>query len=552
VAGIAKTIRSRGRQSLRAARRVTGGARSFGPRTTAEWAWSRRPGDHGSGATAENTSFTWVQASERSTTHVVVHNYWSDAYGIERPELQASLITTDGTVLDQWTFTLPPDGTEVIDVRTRCAAAAIALPFEGQLLLRLAHDDVVAGRPVQHYADYLRDDGESSGVHGQYGFIQLPLAQGVGTMRVESGSGRRTAVVLHNAYAGPGSPTSMEVPVDVFAHDGRRRSVRLDPLAAGASRLVWLDECFDGLDAFLDDRPGHVRVELGCPSSRVFTYVALPPDGRPVVNHGTVDRLLQQDPGVPVSWTESWPVLSMLVWCDGDRDTVVALPNLWGPARADYPVRIDVFDEAGQRVATERLTVPAGGLTERSMAELLRDAGVGLPFTGNAEVRLRAPAGVEELPAVFDGLVAIRAAGTLVGEVQVGSEFYNAAMPPECRQPDIRRTRIFGRVVVGADRRTWIHLAHPVADDGEHAASATLLTLLDGSGEHRSTREVALPPHGSLLSTVEDLFPEAAELLGPSGTGVLRVRDTTARLYGFAALEVDGARTIAIDHLTGG
>jgi hypothetical protein len=91
-----------------------------------------------------------------------------------------------------------------------------------------------------------------------------------------------------------------------------------------------------------------------------------------------------------------------------------------------------------------------------------------------------------------------------------------------------------------------------VADDGHHAASATLLTLLDASGEHRLTREITLAPHGSLLAPVDELFPDAASLIGPSGIGALRVRDTTARLHGYAALQMDGAHTLAIDHLTGG
>ncbi len=546
------SIVSRCRSALRQARRVTRGARGLGPSVTASWAWSQRPGQSADEGPIENSSFTWVMAADDLTTSVLVHNYWSDAYGIDNPSFSASLLDLAGTVIASWTFDLEADATVTIDVRSVCADNGVALPFEGQLLLRHHHDKLAPSRPIQHYADYVHDDGESSGVHGQYGFQDRPLAQGVGSMRVESGDGRRTAIVVHNAYVGPGSPSRMRAEVEVFAHDGRHRRVAIDALDAGASCTVWLDEVFAGLEEFLGGRPGHVLVDLPCPSSRIFTYITFPPDDRLVVNHGTVDRRVQQDSGIPARWSPSRPVLSLFARCDEHHDTVIGLPNLWGPTRSAYDAQLDVYQSDGALVTTERHRVPVGGFFERRLSEVLEHAGVAGEFLGSVEVRLLAPSGVDEMPLVFDGLVALLRDGALSGEVQVGSDFYNAAVPETSRMPDIRRTRIFGRVATGSGRRTWIHLAYPVGQDAKLEPSATLLTLLDLDGRQVGTKEIALAPHGSVSASLDDLFPDAEAELAPSGVGVLRVRDTTARVFGFAAREVDGAQTVAIDHLTGG
>jgi hypothetical protein len=151
---------------------------------------------------------------------------------------------------------------------------------------------------------------------------------------------------------------------------------------------------------------------------------------------------------------------------------------------------------------------------------------------------------------VVDGLVGIVEDGRLRGEVQVGSEFHNADVPPGSRQPDIRRTRVFGRVDLSHGKQTWIHLAYPVASGAALPSSATTLTLLAPDGE-RLVREMSLAPHGSRLASIEELFPTASAFLGEAGVGALRVRDKTARLYGYAAVESTGC-SLAIDHLTGG
>src|SRR4051812_39361076 len=134
------TRRVLARRWWRRARRVLDGARGLRWRATARWVIStRRPAS----GVPESSSFNWVTASETTNTTVWIHNYWSDGYGIPTPEIHATLLDESGTSLVTWSLTLAPDATVPIDVRSVCRTNGVALPFEGQLLLRMRHEKLV-------------------------------------------------------------------------------------------------------------------------------------------------------------------------------------------------------------------------------------------------------------------------------------------------------------------------------------------------------------------------------------------------------------------------
>ena len=544
-------LRRRGRRGSRSIRRVVDGARGLGPSVTLAWAARRatgkRPPRH------ENSSFTWAIADHRTTTIAWLHNYWSDAYGIDRPQISAELFDRSGASVACWNVDLEPDETASIDVRERCRAHAVQLPFEGQLLLRLVDDKLMSGRPVQVFAEYERDDGESTGVHGQYGEMETPAAQVVSAMRVDARGGNRTAVIVMNPYNGPGGLTPMRAELTVLSADGRHQRARLPALAPRATRRVYVDEVFPDLARFLGNQPGHLRLKLPCPSSRVSTLVEYD-DGRCIANHGTVDRVFDQGAGRPVESAEAGPVASAFVICDERWDTELTFPNVWGPVAGAYEAQIDVFAGDGGHLVTHTVHVPRDGLVQVAMTPVLRDAGVPLPVVAHAQVSVRPSTAVDEWPATFDILVGLLRGNELVGEVQVGSDFYNAPVPAGVRWPDIRRTRVFGRVRLGGGLRTRVFLSHPMpgTDRASVAPALPQLTLVSSDGTRKLTHQVELPAHGCLLADVTDLFPEAPQFLGESGSGTLRVRDTGARLYGFYYVESDRARTVPVCHLIGG
>jgi hypothetical protein len=544
--------RRQARWQMRSAHRAAVGALGLSPAATVHWLWTQ-VGHHLTDpvAAAENSSFTWAVADDDLTTRVWLHNYWSDAYGIERPVLDATLIDGGGCEVATWVIALAPNATEVIDVREQCRQAGQVLPFEGQLLLRLAHDNVVAGRPVQVFAEYVGDCGEATGVHGQYGLVEKPFGQLISGMRVEAGRGVRTAVVFANTFEGSHGGTAMRTGLEVRNAAGQRRHLQLDRLAPRATQRVYLDDAFPGLAAFLGGSTGHMRLQLPCPTSRVANFVEFG-DGRRVVNHGTVDRTFDQGRGRPPSWTESWPVASALGVCTERRDTVLTFPNVFGPIAGDYDVRTDVYAPSGDHIGTRVTRVPQGGLGQCSLRDALHDWGVALPAFVHAEVSVHPIEGIPEWPAYIDILVAIVDDATLAAEVQVGGEFFNAAIPDGIPAPDIRRTRTFGRVEVTAGSTTWLFLANPAGRTGYDVTANPMLTLFDLEGTAVATARLEVPPHGCVLIQIADLFSAGMEALGDNGSGVVRVRDTSARLYGYYCVETAGARTMPICHLIGG
>ena len=549
--------RRRVRRFGRAVRRVTTAGAQLGPAAPAAFTIHRLRGQQPPDPV--NTSLTWVVADSDHTTRLWVHHYWADAYGGIDPSLSAQLIDGYGQMVASWSVQVPPHGLRVIDIAEQCGACGVPLPFEGQLLLRAEHEGLVPGRPVQVFGEY-RSRAGSSGVHGQYGLQTKPASQLISGMRVDPSRSNRSAVVIVNAYDGTPRRASKHSTLRLFNAHGESRSVRLAEIEHRASRRVYVDEVFEDVDGFLGGQPGHMVVSVPCPSSRLLNFVEYD-DGRFIVNHGTVDRLFDQGPGVASAGASpTQPVTSLPVWCDDDRDTIVTLPNRWGPLTNNYLATIDVYDLGGRHRATLTELVPANGLRVIRMYEALRREGIEGPFHGHAEVRV-APKGVlDEWPAWVDMLVGFEDHGRLAGEVQVGSDFFNCDSDDGLPEPLIRRTRVTGRVATGEGVVAWVYVGHPVALTAEArtgagsslAPAAVTLTLLDSEGRERATHCVVLPAHGGLCTAVRDLWPELDDLLAPAGIGTVRVRSTDARLYGYSWIEEQNSVTFPICHLIGG
>lgn len=547
--GALDTLRSTLRTGVRAARRLAVGGRGLGPGAVVDWARHRSAGTED--AAVENSCLTWVCASAQRTTWVWLHNYWSDAYRIPRLEFAATLLDGHGHTVTSWEIDLDTDATELIDVRARLRRVQADLPFEGHLLLRTRDERLVRARPVQVFAEYLDDDGAATGVHGGYGLMDTPAAQIVGTMRVEP-SPARTSVVVVNPYRGADDANRpMRAELTVWSHDGRRRTVRTAPVEPLASARVVLHDQFDGLDEFLDGRAGTFALTLPCPSSRATTLVEYP-DGRWVADHGTIDRCFDQGRGTPRTHTSSWPVVSVLALVGAERDTVVSLPNRWGPVAESYEAHIVLRDGRGAVLTEAVRHVPKDALVEVSLGALLRDAGHPDVGVAHGEIRILPAMPVSELPATFDVLVALVDGGQRMAEVQVGSAFNNAAVPAGVAEAQVHRTRVFSRVRHNGVARTGLFLANPAGRDGYDHTAIPRVTLLDPTGRVCATTELAIAPHGFVWIGLDELFPEGCPKLGPTGWGALRIRDTGARLYGYHVVESAHSGSVVLDHLVGG
>jgi hypothetical protein len=550
---VVEKARGRIHKSARIGRRVIAGGMGLGFGATFGWVNGRirhvQPPPQ-----ATNSAFVWARAANDCSTIVWIHNYWSDTYDIPNPTISCTLLSGPGIAVASVEVDLPKDGTIGVDVRTICRDHHIDLPFEGELLLEVTHEKIMAGRPLQVFAEYVHDSGEATGVHGQFGFTTKPFANLVASMRVEEGNGARTSFVIVNSYTGPARRAIRPV-LELYSADGRTMKKRLPAIPQLASRRIYTKDVFPTADEFLGGSTGHARVLMPCPSSRMATLIEFP-DGRDVVNHGTDSRLLDQGPGLPRDWSTTWPVAGGMVLLGPNRDTVISLPNNWGPYAEPYVATIDVFSPDGARLASQEVRVAKHGWSQVSVGELLASHGVSQSQwpVAHAEVSLGASDSHPFYrPATFDIMVAILDHGRLAGEVGVGGELFNCDIPPGLRMFPGRRTRTFGRVQIGPDVDTHIVLVHPTSDASHTVVAEPVLTLIGGDGRQRSSLEdVTIPVHGCVQLSVHDDFPDAVAVLGESGAGAVRVRNLNARLYGYYYTERRGAVTFPICHLIGG
>ncbi len=260
---------------------------------------------------------------------------------------------------------------------------------------------------------------------------------------------RRTGIVVTNPYDGPGSPALLTAALTVFNADGESRSggtVSVEP---------------NGMRQRLPrrDGPGPRRVPRRSQRPRPAPG-AVPGVARRELRGVRRRRASHREPrhhrpdlpagrGCRASWLESAPVASVLV-LGSDRETVLTLPNVWGPVAGDCDVEVRVFAPNGDAACSRtRSWCAATGWSRSGSRSSSPVHGVA------ATCRSRTPRfgcrreGGGEGPATFDVLVGFFVHGELAGEVQVGAEYFNAAVPPGVRFPDVRRTRVFAADEVG-------------------------------------------------------------------------------------------------------
>jgi hypothetical protein len=230
-----------------------------------------------------------------------------------------------------------------------------------------------------------------------------------------------------------------------------------------------------------------------------------------------------------------------------DRFRSIVQPTPMGQRQVDLPVRLDVFDVEGKKVA------------ERFLGRLPRNHDLAFDLS-----ELDAPEGHAELVYDFrdggsaDGwlhaLVRYEDRGsTHVAETSFGAHIFNTAMTyrdePQSYSgpPPGLSTRLFLRLG-DRHRRSFAAMMYP-ASAPWHRRSRTQLILHDGAGEVIAERPVEIACSGSMMVWPHRLFSE--ELLGLAGPrGYVLIRDTTCRLFGYHGL-MDEEGAFSLDHMFG-
>ena len=464
-------------------------------------------------------------------------NYWA-GYGAGKIRLWLRLYDADGAALASWEETLP-EGAGGFAIDSAEVRARFGLPeFTGQLFL---HAIGVAGHDVVKYALDTLGSGADASLSCTHDANAWPSDRYAGLPA--PADGERVVLWLQNSHAAP-------IPAGAVQLDrmGAERPVAFARTVQGfATVALDVAELLPGVTW-----PAQVEVRAGRHVVRPRYEVVC--GGRTRIAHVNVERAdLAPDatlPSLPAPLGRGYllplPVLARRRWRTFVQPTPMAI------RQADLPVRLDVFDPLGVRMAGHFLgclprdhavavdlddVLPADALADGGHAELVYDFRAG----GGGDGWLHALVRAED-----------RASGH-AAESSFGAHMFN--LPVTWRDepqsysgpPPGLSTRLFLKLG-DQGRRSFALLIYPASGDW-HARSDTALILHDDTGRAIGEERVAIPRSGSALVEPHTIFGEAS--LARAGVrGYVLVRDTTCRLFGYHGLTADGGR-FSLDHMFG-
>jgi hypothetical protein len=478
------------------------------------------------------TNYVFFRDAGGLSTRLVSANYWAN-YGAAAVRLWLRLFGEDGTALATWEQRLPP-GVAGFSIDSRAVRERFGLPeFTGQLCI---HAIGATGHDVVKYAldTYASDNGASLSCTHDANAWPSDRYAGLPAPRDDE----RVVLWLQNSHAVP-------IPPGTVALDrmGAERPVTLDR-AVGPFATVALD-----VAELLPEIRWPAQIELRAGRHVVRPRYEVTRAGRTRIAHVNVERAdLRPDPAIPSLPPElgrgfllPFPILPR------ERFRSIVQPTPMAETQASMPVRLDVFDPGGRKVA------------ERFLGCLPRDHAVAVDFddttidSGHAELvyDFRAGGGADGwLHALFR--YEDRQSGH-VAESSFGAHMFNTAMTwrdePQSYSgpPPGLSTTLFLRLG-DARRRSFAVLIYP-ASAPWHASSATALKLHDGTGRQIAEQAVTIACSGSAMVWPDEIFGTAAlREAGPEG--YVLVRDPTCRLFGYHGL-MDDAGGFSLDHMFG-
>jgi hypothetical protein len=476
------------------------------------------------------TNFVFFRDADGLCTRLVSANYWS-GYGGGAIRLWLRLFGYSGTVLATWQQDIPagPGGFSIDSGTVR--RHFNLPPFTGQLFL---HAIGVAGHDVVKYAldTYSSDEGDSLSCTHDANAWPSDRYAGLPAPDVDE----RVVLWLQNSHAQP-------IPAGEIALDrmGAEQPVALAE-EVGPFGTVGLD-----VGRLLPCVRWPAQLELRAGQHVVRPRYEVTRTGRVRIAHVNVERSdLIADPAIAQlpqqlgrGYLLPFPVLPR------ERFRSIVQPTPMAVSQKTLPLRLDVFDEVGRKVA------------ERFVGRLARDHNLALEvddvMVGHAELVYDFREGGEAdgwLHALFR--YEDRRSGH-VAESSFGGHIFNTLMTyrgePQSYSgpPPGLSTRLFLKLG-DARRRSFAVLIYP-ASAPWHAQSASVLLLHDRAGQVIAEQRIAIACSGSTMVWPHAVFGAAAlRQAGPDG--YVLVRDTTCRLFGYHGLMDDGGR-FSLDHMFG-
>ncbi|MBC7799518.1 MAG: hypothetical protein H7Z10_02750, partial [Gemmatimonadaceae bacterium] len=476
------------------------------------------------------TNYAFFRDQGGLHTRLVTANYWA-GYGAGPVRLWLRLFDGAGAILAEWEQPAGPGGIAIDSAEVR---ARFALPeFAGQLFI---HAIGAAGHDVVKYALDTYGSGNQASLSCTHDANAWPADRYAGMPAPRADE--RVVLWLQNSHAAPIPAGTVlldrmgaEAPVALPDEVGPYASVAVD-VADLLPGLVW---------------PAQIEVRAGRHVVRPRYEVTQ--NNRTRIAHLNVERAdLRPDPGIPTlhgllgrGYLLPFPILP--------RDTFrsIVLPTPMAERQSTLPIRLDVFDPAGQRVA------------ERFLGCLKRDHALAIDLAefdvaeGHAELVYDFRDG-GEADGWLHALVRYQHHTTgHAAESSFGAHIYNTAMTyrdePQSYSgpPPGLSTRLFLKLGDGG-RRSYAALIY-AASAAWHPWSSTSLVLHDGDGHVVAEEALRIACSGSAMVWPDRVFGEA--LLQRAGPlGYVLIRDTTCRLFGYHGL-MDDAGGFSLDHMFG-
>jgi hypothetical protein len=478
------------------------------------------------------TNFAFFRDENGLSTRLVSANYWA-AYGAPGIRLWLRLFGADGAVLATWEQELPA-GTGGFSIDSRSLRERFGLDeFTGQLFI---HAIGAAGHDVVKYAldTYASDNGASLSCTHDANAWPSDRYAGLPAPREDE----RVVLWVQNSHA-------VQIGCGELALD---RMGAEQPVPLAQSIAPFASVAVDVAD-LLPDLRWPAQIELRTGRHLVRPRYEVERAGRVRIAHVNVQRAdLRADPAIPSlpqtlgrGYLLPFPILPRT------RFRSIVQPTPMAESQATLPLRLDMFDTEGRKVAERFLgCLPRGhGVAvdfddvdlEEGHAELVYDFRDG----GAADGWLHALFRYED-----------RQSGH-AAESSFGAHIFNTVMTyrdePQSYSgpPPGLSTRLF--LKLGDARRDSFGVLIYPASAPWHARSDTVLQLHGGDGTLMAQERIAIACSGSATVWPHRLFP-AAVLRRAGGEGYVLVRDATCRLFGYHGL-MDAAGSFSLDHMFG-
>ena len=482
------------------------------------------------------TNYAFFREAGGLSTRLVTANYWN-GYGAGAVRLWLRLFAGDGAVLAEWTEEIPP-GAGGIAIDSAEVRARFALPeFTGQLFI---HAIGAAGHDVVKYALDIIGTGSNPSLSCTHDANAWPADRYAGIPAPDTGE--RVLLWVQNSHAVP-------IPRGGIALD---RMGAEQPVALAREVPPYASEALDVAELLPGVRwPAQIELRAGRHVVRPRYEVIR--NGRSRIAHANVERGdLSPDPLIPSlpaqlgrGYLLPLPVLPRRQYRTQIQPTPMAV------TQTTLPVRIDLFDPDGQKVATRFLgCLPRDHAMAVDLDSLLADDA--LADGGHAELVYDFRDGGKGDGWLHALVRAEHRASGHGAESSFGAHIYNTAMTyrdePQSYSgpPPGLSTRLFLKLGDGG-RQSFSALIYP-ASAAWHPRSDTTLELHDGDGAVIAEAKISLACSGSMLVFPQTIFATHVARAGPRG--YVLIRDAACRLFGYHGLMDDTGR-FSLDHMFG-